>query len=306
VNWGTPRAYVCEIRRRVPRVPATELDRRVGRIALGALLGAATIRILAAVIAGFITLGQHDELNIGRLHAGVVLNAFGASGDGIGALLVAAIVAVTWGLSRRAPVSRTAVTWVRVVATITALMTVASAAAVLVLDADANQSANQLTLVIGFSVAYLLVCLGGLLVLSEVHHVDSDVLDPDHLEPLLFAVDRGNGEVFAFFSFAEARRTISIYSIEEDEYVFYTDEGMVVNASAADGVTHFTVTTEDRREDLMRALRQFALAKALTAEEPGEPTSYAVPIADWQWLELWPGWLRPIGRLVRRVQASAM
>jgi len=129
-----------------------------------------------------------------------------------------------------------------------------------------------------------------------------DQPDPDDVEPLLFAVDRGNGEVFAFFSFAQARRSISPYSIEENEFTFYTDEGMVVEATATEMVTHFTPTGEDRREDLMRALRRFAQVTDLTVEEPQDPTSYAVPIADWQWLELWPGWLRPIGRIVRRLQ----
>ena len=287
---------------------ATESDRRVGRLALVVLVGAASLRILAAVIAGFIALGQHDDLNgvsfgRGRLHAGEVLNTFGEAGDGIGALLAAAAVALVWWLSRQAAITRSMVTWVRAVLTVTAVLTVVSAASVVVLDIE--QVPERLTLIIGFSLAYLLVCLGGLLVLAGLRDVDVDVdqPDPDDVEPLLFAVDRGNGEVFAFFSFAQARRSISPYSIEENEFTFYTDEGVVVEATATDLVTHFTPTGEDRREDLMRALRRFAQVTDLTVEEPQEPTSYAVPISDWQWLELWPGWLRPIGRIVRRLQA---
>ena len=78
----------------------------------------------------------------------------------------------------------------------------------------------------------------------------------------------------------------------------------MVDASAADLVARFTPTAENGRDDLMRALRRFVQAKDLSVEEPQEPTSYAVPISDWQWLELWPGWLRPIGRIVRRLQGS--
>lgn len=288
------------------RVPATEPDRRLGRLALVALLLAATIRIIAAVIAGFITLGQHDELSVGRLHVGTVLDAFGAAGDGIGALLAAAAVTLVWGLSRQGAVTHSNVTWTRAVVLMTAAMTVVNAVAVTVLNTDDNQVPYQVTLAIGFSVAYLVVCLGALLVLSGLRDMDVVDPDPDEVEPLLFAVDRGNGEVFAFFSFAQARRAISSYSVEENEYTFYTDEGLLVNASAQDMMTRFESTEEDRRDDLMQALRQFAQTNELTVEEPQDPTSYAVPIADWQWLELWPGWLRPIGRVVRRIQDSAM
>ena len=293
------------MRRKVLRVPATEPDLRIGRLALGALLVGATIRIVAAVIAGFIVLGQHDELNAGRVRVGGALNTFGVAGDGVGVLLVAASVTAVWALSRHAAVSRSTIAWTRAVAIVTALMTVASAAGVLVVD-DGGHIAYQLTVIIGFAVAYLVISLGGLLVLSRLRDVDVDDLDPDTLEPLLFAVDRGNGEVFAFFSFAQARRTISSYSVEENEYEFFTDEGRVVHASADDLAIRFTPTELDRRDDLMRALRDFSRAKELTIEEPQDPTSYAVPIADWQWLELWPGWMRPLGRLVRRIQDSAL
>jgi len=290
----------------VLRVPATEPDLRIGRFALTALLLGATIRVIAAVIAGFIALGRHNELTVGRLHAGEVLDAFGAAGDGIGALLAAAAVAAVWGLSRRGAVTRASVVWTRAVVLATAVMTIANAAAVLVLDIDNNQIPFQLTLVVGFSVAYLVISLAGLLVLSRLRDIDVDQLDPDELEPLLFAVDRGNGEVFAFFSFAQARRAISSASVEENEFDFFTDDGRVVTASAEDLLIRFTPTDEDRSDDLMRSLREFARAKDLTIEEPQDPTSYAVPISDWQWLELWPGWMRPLGRLVRRIQDSAM
>jgi len=156
-------------------VPATEPDLRIGRLALGALLVAATIRIVAAVIAGFIVLGQHDELNAGRVRVGGALNTFGVAGDGVGVLLVAASVTAVWALSRHAAVSRSTIAWTRAVAIVTALMTVASAAGVLVVD-DGGHIAYQLTVIIGFAVAYLVISLGGLLVLSRLRDVDVDIL----------------------------------------------------------------------------------------------------------------------------------
>ena len=283
---------------------ATEPDLRIGRFALTALLLGATIRLVAAVIAGLIVLVDHDEANVGRQHVGEVLNTLGVAGDGIGALLVAITAGAVWALSRHAAVSRPTVAWTRAIALVTALMTVSSAVGVLVLF-DGNHVAYQLAVIIGFAVAYLVICLGSLLVLSRIGDVDVDQQDSGELEPLLFAVDRGSGEVFAFFTFAQARRTISSYSVEENEYDFFTDEGRVVHAAAHDLVTQFTPTDEYRREDLMRALRAFARAKGLVVEDPQDLTSYAVPIADWQWLELWPGWMRPLGKLVRRIQDSS-
>jgi hypothetical protein len=124
----------------------------------------------------------------------------------------------------------------------------------------------------------------------------------DELEPLVFAVDRGNGEVFAFFSYARAARTISVYSIEEDEYVFYADDGTLLVASVVDDRTTFTPTGVVRRDELLQHLRSFTQRTSVEVIDRDDPTAYAVPIADWQWLQLWPGWLRGIGRLVRRLQ----
>src|SRR3954452_10900019 len=293
------------VRRKVPRVPVTEHDRQAGRLALGALLATAVVRILVAVIAGFIAIGQHDDFGVGRQHLGEVLNVFGTAGDSIEALIAVAAAALVWWLSRQSAVSRGVVSALRAIVVVTVLMVVARASAFLVIDV--GHLGYQLTVVIGLAVADLLLCAGILLVLGRLREVDldpmeSDDLEPDQIEPLLFAVDRGNGEMFAFFSFAQARRTISGYSIEEDEYAFYTDEGHVVLASTDGFAVHFTPTPEERREDLMQALRHFAQARNLTVQDPQDPTSYAVPISDWQWLELWPGWLRPIGRLVRRLK----
>ena len=279
---------------------STHDERQVARVALTVLLGAALLRTVASVVSGLIALSEHVELDTDRLRVGRVLAAFGTAGDSTQALLGAAAVGLLWWLGRRGARPDTLV--VRLVLLATLVMVVAHAAGFAVIDSDTDRAAGEFVVVFGFAAADGLLAAGSLLVLGRVGRAGAATSDPDQLEPLLFAVDRGNGEVFAFFSFNDARRTISVYSIEEAEYVFYTDEGDVVTASVGENGTTFTVTDEGRRDDLMQALRAFAQAKDLTVEEPAEPTSYAVPISDWQWLELWPGWLRPIGRAIRRLR----
>jgi hypothetical protein len=149
-----------------------------------------------------------------------------------------------------------------------------------------------------------LLCLGGARILGRVDTArrPADVADDAEPDPLVFAVDRGNGEVFAFFSYAEATQSISIYSIEENEFVFYADDGTLLQATVVDDRTTFARTDADARTELMGHVRRFAREKSLVVHEPDEPAAYAVPISDWQWLELWPRWMRGLGRMVNRVR----
>lgn len=279
----------------------THADRQAARLALTALGLAAGVRIVVSLIAGLITLSQHDEMSTGRVRAGEILTAFGSAGDSIEALLGAAAVAVLWWMARRGLTGAAAAIRLLLIATL--LLIVARATGFALIDIDSARASAEFTVIFGFGLADAVIVGGSLLVLDRARLAVTASADPDQIEPLLFAVDRGNGEVFAFYSFAQARRAISIYSIEENEYAFYTDEGDVVTATADDDGTSFTVTDDRRLDELMLSLRGFAQSKGLSVEEPQEPTSYAVPVSDWQWLELWPGWLRPIGRLVRRLQS---
>ena len=277
----------------------THSEQQTAKLAVLTLLGAASVRLVASVIAGFISLGQHNDVfDSARVHASGVLTAFGAAGDSVEVLLAGAAVAVLWWLSRHG--AATAIGAARAVLLVTMLLIAARATGYLLIELDNPRGSAESAVVLGFALADALVAGGALLGLRRVGDVAVDG-PPDQPEPLLFAVDRASGEVFAFLSFAQARRTISVYSIEENEYAFYTDEGDLVEATAGETGVTFTPTSDNRREQLMQSLRRFAQAHALSVEEPAEPTSYAVPIADWQWLELWPGWLRPIGRVVRRL-----
>jgi hypothetical protein len=287
----------------VPPVPTADTDRQVARPALVVVLLAATVRIVAALIAGLIMLGEHNSFLVGRAHAGFVLNAFGAAGETVGVLLALVAVGLVWWLSRGSAESRVEplATVTRVVLVVTAVLVGARVAGGIVLDQDATQAASTLTIIVGFGLADLALCAGGLAVLARVA-ATAGAPQSDELEPLVFAVDRGNGEVFAFFSYAQAARTISVYSIEEDEYAFYADDGRLLDASVVDDRTTFTPTDVVRRDELLQHLRSFTQTRSVEVIDRDDPTAYAVPIADWQWLQLWPGWLRGIGRLVRRLQ----
>ena len=275
-------------------------DRDVWRALALLLAGVASVRILGSVVAGLLALvNDPGDFEAGRVHAAGVLTSFGAAGDSIGGLLLVAAAASLWGAASRAGAGV-----IRPLLGATMLLVVLRVVGVLIIDAEApfRHAVTEETLTVTFGLADLLLCLGGFEVLRRLPAVAGSE-DSSDLEPVVFAVDRGNGEVFAFFSYAEAARTLSVYSIEDGEFDFFTDEGVAVDATVVDGRTRLAVTAVDRREDLLRALRTFAGSHGLDVDPTDEPSAYAIPISDWQWLELWPGWLRWIGRFVRRARA---
>lgn len=267
------------------------------------LLGATVLRFLGSVIAGVIALTAEPDFPQMRERAANILTAFGSAGDTTTVLVVLAAAALlVWGQPRPPVESLGRV--IRVLLLVVAVLVLARVAGVFLIDVDLpSQVQAQEAFVAAFGAGDLLLCAGGVILLGRVKAVKAvEATATDDLEPLVFAVDRGNGEVFAFFSYAEAVRAISIYSIEEDEFAFYADDGTAINAEVVDERTRFTATDVDARDELMQHLRRFAKAKSLDVADPTDATSYAVPIADWQWLELWPGWLRGIARVVRRLR----
>ena len=262
------------------------------------LVLAATLRLLGAIIGGFIAMSLHrDVFAPVSQRAGTILGTFGSAGDTVGALLaVAAAVLIGWGKVRDTGLRFA----VRAVLVVTAALVCLRVAGYFVLSADFNAAgAVEESVVTGSGVCDLLLCLGGLWALgrSPAEPIADSRGEPD---PLVFAVDRGNAEVFAFFSYAEVARTLSVYSIEGDEFAFYTDEGYVIDASVVHDRPRFTVTDDNRRDLLVSALRSFATRHDLDVDADDDLTAYAVPISDWQWLELWPGWMRGLGRMVNR------
>jgi hypothetical protein len=265
------------------------------------LLGAASLRVLGSVIGGLLSVTAHaDTFPVGSQRVGTVLTRFGAAGDTASALLVVGAVAILgWALpearaSALAPLAR-------LLALATGVLVVLRVAGVLAIEADfSSHPAAEEVVQVAFAAGDLLLCLGGVVALGRMGGAAQTT--GDALEPLVFAVDRGNGEVFAFFSYAQAARTISVYSIEEHEYDFFAEDGTALSAAVVDDRTTFSATDDDRRDELMQHLRRFAQAKSIDVTDRDDPAAYAVPIADWQWLELWPGWLRGIGRFVRRLR----
>jgi hypothetical protein len=270
-------------------------------VAVTLLLAAATLRLAASVAGGLLALANHDGVVAGRTRAAEVLNTFGAGGDTAGALLAVAAAAGVWWLHRRPAESTSGAArpWALAVLGGTALLVVLHAVGVVLLDIDAAHTAPQLTILLGFAATDLLLCLAGTVV---VRHVPAAAAEAGPGDPLLFAVDRETGEVFAFFSFAELARAISVYSVEDGEFAFYDDDGRVFHADVVDDAIRLTPTEVVRRDELLARLRGFADKHGLPVVDRNEPLSYLRPVSDWQWLELWPGWLRWIGRIVRRLQ----
>jgi hypothetical protein len=155
----------------------------------------------------------------------------------------------------------------------------------------------------GFALAYVLVSVGGLLAMRQLSlAVDAQLIAEDDVDALVFAVDRSTGDVRAFFSAAEAIRRMHVYSIEDDEFAFYTDEGVVLHAAVVDGRVRLEPTDTAQPGQLLATLKEFAGRRGITIDPAAadDPAAYVAPISQWQWLEMWPPWMRGLGRLFRR------
>jgi hypothetical protein len=125
---------------------------------------------------------------------------------------------------------------------------------------------------------------------------DDDASD----DTIVFAVDKGNGNVFAYFSLEQAERRMSVFSVEDGEFDLYTDDGTVLSGQVEAGMNVFAGTDERRPDELRAALDAFVQHREIPVDGDDEDpmAAYAVAIADWQWLELWPAWMRPLARLL--------
>jgi hypothetical protein len=162
---------------------------------------------------------------------------------------------------------------------------------------------SQLIHAVGDSVAYALVAVGGLIATRRLALLPGlrreNALEGD---PLVFAVDRQSGDVRAYLTVDAAARGTHVYSVEEDEYAFFTDEGGVIAATVEHDSVMLRLTDENDRDELLKRLKQFVVRRDIHVDvlDADDPTAYAVPISDWQWLQLWPPWMRWVGRIARR------
>jgi hypothetical protein len=270
------------------------------------LVAGAGIRLLAAVVAGFVE--WHNTTGplfpTGRARAFDVLTVFGAGGDGTALLLALAAAMPVWWLSRHgdplAEPLRSGLTWLFGV---TAALAVAEGIGVGILySVDPTHQVSRLIQTEGFALAYLVIAVGAIVLLRQFGLVIDAGRASEDIDAFVFAVDRKSGDVRAFLSVGEARRRMHVYSIEDDEFTFYTDEGGVLDATVEDDQIALRPTEEQRQPELLDRLKEFANRRGIAIDEADvdDPTAYAVPIGRWRWLEMWPPWLRPIGMLFRR------
>jgi len=270
------------------------------------LVAGAGIRLLAAVIAGFVE--WHDSAGSsfavsGRARAFDVLTTFGQAGDGTGVLLALTGAATACWLSwRDDPIAMTLRAVVAWLFGATAALALANGLGVgLVYSIDPSHQTSRLIATEGFALAYMVVAVGSIILLRQLSLV-FDEQDSGGLDAFVFAVDRKSGDVRAYLSAGDAMRRTHIYSVEDDEFVFYTDEGVLLDASIVDERIVLRPTDQERPGQLLTALKEFANRRGIAVDEDDvdDPTAYAVPISRWHWLEMWPPWMRPIGMLFRR------
>ena len=291
--------------------PSTRSARAVGDILVSALLAAQALRLLSAIIGGFATIGHHDEFGPpGRFHTGVTLTSFGGFADGVGVLLlIVAVVMIWWRQTvpsfagERPPEWQSgALTWLLALTAVGAVLGAVGAA----LQASVTGFAvgARLAAEVGFEASYVLVALAAMVAVGRLETVGDTVADadePDDAPAAVFAVDRKTGAVLAWRSRSEARDKAPLFGVVDDEYDWFLDDGEVLRATAAGRDVTFTPTGEHRPDDLVQHLKEHALRRGLAVDddEADEPLAYVDPIVGDHYLELWPGWLRWLGRLTR-------
>ncbi|MBV9291298.1 MAG: hypothetical protein JO222_02525 [Frankiales bacterium] len=274
-----------------------------------AVVAAGWLHVVGAVIDGIGAAGSRFEEAPSGLHVGLTLSAFGLAGDAGGLLFaLTATALVVWWLR----MDDTDGGWLRLA---TAALLVATGIGLVLggigsglVNTDVQFLWERFFTSVGFALAGLVVVIAAFVALRVLavssydidDVVDVEEVDGEAIDAVVFAVDRGNGDVRAFFSYAEAARRIHVYSVEEQEYAFFTDTGEVVEASVRDEHIVFRPTGRQAQDELMAHLRGFVQRRGIdVAGEADKPWAYAAPISQWQWLQLWPGWMRWMGRLVR-------
>jgi hypothetical protein len=281
-------------------------EERLVRLLAILLVSGAAVRLLAAIVAGFLDWynGSGPFLPSGRARAYDVLTTFGAGGDGAGVVLAIIAALVVWWLCRRAdPLAATLRTSVCWVLGITAVLAICQAVGIgLFLSLDPNRQTFRIVLSSGFALAALLIAGGAIVLTRRFGALVDERLAADDIDAFVFAVDRHTGDARAFYSVRDAVRRMHIYSVEENEFDYYTDEGVVLRASVVDDRIELQPTDEERSDELVEKLKDFANRRGLTIDEADadDPTAYVDPVNRWQWLDMWPPWMRPLGYVFRR------
>lgn len=272
---------------------------------LTAALAAVVLHITGSIVGGIAAAANEpDTFDLERVRVGQVLQTFGAAGSVTDLLLLVLAVGLVWWRRRHGDARAWPIVATRLLLVVVAVLVVVGCTGLVMTQSafPVRASLPGISVSVGSSLGDLLLAAGTMLALGHV--VTPAEADGDDL--LLFAVDRVDGEVFAFLSRADAVRTLSLYSIEDDEFDFYDVTGARVTAGVTDGLVELTVTNEDGRSELLTRLRTFAEAHGLRvdATATADPSHYVAEVREWQWLQLWPGWLRPLGRVVRAMSGG--
>jgi hypothetical protein len=278
------------------------------------VLAVQALRIVVAVISGVVASREHlpgaDFGAIPGESGADRLLQFAAAGDGEGAILMVLAAVLLWLV---AMLPRSERSWRGDYAATSALLVLTAVSCVLsaagYLWAASEQEyfpVSREVQLVGFAIVYAVLTAALLYVARGVNgSVSSNPVPPDENDDeagaAVFAVDRKTGAVLAWASRAEAREKAPLYGIEDDEYEWYLDDGVVLQATADGRDVAFTPNGEERPDQLLQHLKDHAARRGLVIDEDeaDEPLAYVDPIARDHYLEMWPGWLRWLGRLSR-------
>lgn len=242
--------------------------------------------------------GFSDE----RLHLGDSLATFGQGGDSVGVVLPIVAALLVWWRARRIDAGAATFSYVEMVFGLTAAAACAQGIGNGIIVSGGPVTWWRFIVVVGTPLTCLVVAVAGLVTTRRLAFaVDARVGNEAAVDAIVYAVDRATGDVRAYFSADEAARKTHVYSVEDEEYLFYTDEGVVLDASVENDRVVLRPTDDRREADLLGRLKMFTTRRGIRVDvlDVDDPSAYAIPISDWQWLQLWPGWLRWMGRLFR-------
>ena len=208
------------------------------------VLAVQALRLLITVASGIAASVQRppgDGFGVGPLESGAQrLIDFGGAGGDVGAVFMLVAVVLLWATAGRAnstawPVNYAATSWLLV---LTGLSSVLLAAGYLWSVADATFfPVGQVVHLAGFALVSALAMGGALFVVRGMDSMrsapDRGATEVDDEEgAAVFAVDRRTGAVLAWPSMREAAANAPLYGVEDDEYEWFLDDGVVLAASA--------------------------------------------------------------------------
>jgi hypothetical protein len=218
---------------------------------------------------------------------GIVLEAFGAAA---GSMALLGAVALGLVLIRRLAgghESSSALGLLDGIFVLTLISAVVQGIGMVMLANDRSAAAIDTAAQVLSPVGYFVLAAGGSLAVVRLRNADARAAsERAAFDTTVFAVDRSTGNVFVYLSVGEAERKMSVYSVEDDEFDFYADDGGVLTARVVDNRTVIEAGTDNRRAELLAALRAFVqrrgidIGAALPSDWDDEVDSETIGVAD--------------------------